>query len=190
MIEVFVDGACEPVNPGGIATYGFVIFRSGERVESGSGAVEKEDTSNNVSEYTAVIQALKRLLECGIRDEQVVFRSDSELLVNQLNGLYAVRATRVMPLYEEAKALAARLEALGNRLQFVWIPRELNGEADAQSKQAYEEYCAAHPEVVQRYAGYLATEKQKQFMRKLGITFPRWISKREASRLIDERLRK
>jgi ribonuclease HI len=190
MMEVFVDGACEPVNPGGIATYGFVIFRSGERVESGFGTVEKEDTSNNVAEYTAVIQALKRLLERGIRGEQVVFRSDSELLVNQLNGLYAVRAPRVVPLYEEAKALAARLEALGNRLQFFWIPRERNGEADELSKRAYQEYCAAHPEVVQRYAGYLATEKQKQFLRRLGVSFSSWISKREASRLIDERLRK
>jgi len=27
-IEVYFDGACEPVNPGGIATFGFVIYKS------------------------------------------------------------------------------------------------------------------------------------------------------------------
>ncbi len=36
--------------------------------------------------------------------------------------------------------------------------------------------------------GEAATEKQKRFMKKLGINFPATLSKREASMLIDEEL--
>lgn len=189
MIEVFVDGACEPVNPGGIATYGFVIFKDGQRVEVGSGVAEAEETSNNVAEYTAVVRALGALLRLGIRGERAVFRSDSELLVNQLSGRYAVRAPRIAPLFEEAQRLISQLRSSGVEIRFAWIPREENQEADALSKQAYEEFCASHPGTVQRFARHLATEKQKQLMRRLGIPFSKWISKREASRLIGERLR-
>jgi ribonuclease HI len=188
MIEVYIDGASEPVNPGGIATYGFVIYRDGERIDSGCGRVEEKNTSNNVAEYAALIRALEKIVERKISNERIIFRSDSELLINQLNGAYAVRAPRIVPLFERVKVLVAELESLGNRLQFAWIPRELNQEADALSIQAYEEFCEAHPEVIRRYDKYLATEKQKQFMRKLGITFSKWISKRAASKLIDEKL--
>jgi ribonuclease HI len=187
-IEVFVDGACEPVNPGGIATYGFVIYRDGERVESGSGVAEREDTSNNVAEYTAVVQALMRLLERGTKGEQIVIRSDSELLVNQLSGLYEVRAPRVVFLYAEAKSLMAELESRGNELQFLWIPRELNEEADALTRQAYEEFCTENSSTLAQYSEHLATKKQREFMARLGIPVPPGCSKRTASRLIEERL--
>ena len=36
MIEVYFDGLCEP-NPGGVATYGFVIKRDGKKVHEGHG---------------------------------------------------------------------------------------------------------------------------------------------------------
>jgi len=32
VIVVYVDGLCEPVNPGGVACYGYVVYRDGERV--------------------------------------------------------------------------------------------------------------------------------------------------------------
>jgi ribonuclease HI len=193
-IQIFVDGACEPVNPGGIATYGFVIYRDDEKITKGSGVVGHHDTSNNVAEYSAAIECFKWLLNNKLHDELIVLKSDSELLINQLNKFYAVRARRVRPLYEELKRLIEEMERVTRdqrkllKIKFEWIPREENEEADALSRWAYEEFCAKNPDRLQRYARYLASEKQKSFMKRLKIQIPPGLSKRMASRLIDARL--
>ncbi len=55
LIVVHIDGLCEPVNPGGTATFGYVIRDdSGSILASKSGIVGKGPTmTNNVAEYTA-----------------------------------------------------------------------------------------------------------------------------------------
>jgi len=186
-VVIYVDGACEPVNPNGIGTYGFVIYRKGDVLLEGLGTVG-EGATNNVAEYTAVIQALRTLLSAGFSFTSVEIRSDSELLVNQLRGEYGVYAERILPLYEEALRLLRQLEGKGVGVRIRWVPREENRRADALTKKAYEEYCEQHPEVAQKYAPHLATEKQKELLGRLGIPVSRWISKRAASRLIGEAL--
>lgn len=188
VIRIFIDGACEPVNPGGIATYGFVVYQGGKKVAEGSGVVEHPDPSNNIAEYSAAIAALRWLLESGLRGDRIVLTSDSNLLVSQLAGAYGVRAQRVLPLYEELERLIDELRRQGKKVVCNWVPREENTEADALSKRAYEEFCASHPEALQHYAEYLVSEKQRKFMEKLGIPIPPGLSKRAASKLIDERL--
>jgi ribonuclease HI len=39
MIQVFCDGLCEPRNPGGVATWGYVIYRGGQRLASDSDVI-------------------------------------------------------------------------------------------------------------------------------------------------------
>ncbi|MCU0631314.1 MAG: formate/nitrite transporter family protein, partial [Methanoregulaceae archaeon] len=39
MITIYFDGLCRPKNPGGVATYGYVIYKDGENVKSGCGVV-------------------------------------------------------------------------------------------------------------------------------------------------------
>ena len=77
-----------------------------------------------------------------------------------------------------------------SNLSFEWHPREFNEDADALSRKAYAEYVEVHPEFYQKYSSYLATEKQKQLLKRLKVDFPAWISKREASKLIDKALRR
>lgn len=192
-IKIFVDGACEPINPGGIATYGFVIYRDGDKIAENAGVVDSQDTSNNVAEYSAAIEAFKWMLANELYDERIILRSDSELLINQLNGLYAVRARRVRPLYGELQRLIGEIKrSISQRrlpnIVFEWIPREENEEADALSKRAYRDFCAENPEVLKRYANHLATDKQRELMLKLRIPVFDGISKRMASRLIHMRL--
>ena len=139
MIVVFIDGLCEPRNPGGIAAYGFVVYKNGEKLKEGRGvAAEGPCASNNLAEYAALVAALEFLTEAGLIEDAVEVRSDSRLLVNQMSGKWRVRSGLYLPMYRRAAELAARFP----RISFVWIPREENVEADSLSRLAYEEYTA------------------------------------------------
>ena len=39
MIKVYSDGACEPINPKGIVTYGYVIYRDDKKIREDYGLV-------------------------------------------------------------------------------------------------------------------------------------------------------
>jgi hypothetical protein len=58
-------------------------------------------------------------------------RSDSQLLIYQLKGIYAVKAPRITPLYEKVTALIKQFK----RIRFEWVPREENEEADELSRK-------------------------------------------------------
>ncbi|MGB9848892.1 MAG: ribonuclease HI [Moorellaceae bacterium] len=134
MITINCDGLCEPFNPGGTACYGWVAYQDGKKLGEGCGVVcSGPGATNNVAEYTAVIRALEWLLGQGLYDEDVEVRSDSQLCMFQLNGAYAVRSPRILPLYEETVSLARKFR----RVKFRWVPREQNEEADALSRRAY-----------------------------------------------------
>ncbi|MEM3647495.1 MAG: ribonuclease HI [Thermofilum sp.] len=160
-VVVYYDGACEPRNPKGVATYGFVIYKDGVKIGEGKGLAAEpwsEGASNNVAEYTAMIQAFRWLIEHGYEGAEVLVKGDSQLSIRQMRGEYEVRAPRIVPLYEEALRLAKSFR----RVSFQWIPREQNEEADMMSELALKEYWAAYksekaaeirPEEVQRVSG-------------------------------------
>jgi len=189
-IDVYSDGACEPVNPKGIATYGYVIYINNKRVREDYGVVAiGEGATNNVAEYTAVIKALEYLIFTGKNNYKVTVYSDSQLLIRQLNGVYEVRSRNIIPLYDYINKLRLNFK----RLRFRWIPREENEEADKLSKKAYYEYLRENPDVIERYRKYMITEKQKNYIiilcKKLDREIPKdidLISKREASRIIKQ----
>jgi ribonuclease HI len=80
--------------------------------------------TNNVAEYTAAILGLERARALGARE--VLLRSDSQLLVNQLTGRYRVRTEHLRPLYERVQQLASGFQ----RIVFEHVRREENVEAD------------------------------------------------------------
>ena len=88
------------------------------------------DETNNVAEYMGLIIGLKRAKAMGIKELDVL--ADSELMVKQLNGDYAVKAEHLKPLHDEAKAL---LKAF-TEIEIRHIPREENAQADAMSNRA------------------------------------------------------
>ncbi|MEM2225867.1 MAG: ribonuclease HI family protein [Candidatus Bathyarchaeia archaeon] len=132
MLEVFIDGLAEPTNPG-IGTFGFVIYKDGKRVKEAHGFVG-ERVSNNFSEYHALCEALRWILERGWQGEEVIVKSDSLLLVNQMSGRWRVRGGLYAPKHLEALSLAKEFD----KISFVWIPRGENAEADSLSRRAYE----------------------------------------------------
>lgn len=131
-ITVFCDGLCEP-NPGGIATCGWLAYQSEELLNSHSSVVCRGAT-NNVAEYAAVISAMGWLLANGYANERTVVHSDSQLLVYQLAGKYAVRSPNIVALHAQALGLARMFR----EVTFRWIPREENAEADALSREAHQ----------------------------------------------------
>lgn len=132
--------ASEPVNPGGVACWGFVVYKHNVKLFTGKGVVgEGAEMSNNVAEYSALVKALKKLVKHGWHNEKVVIFSDSQLLVNQMNRLWKAYEGLYYPYYVEAVKLTQHF----SNISFVWIPREQNKEADSLSRQAYEEYCKA-----------------------------------------------
>jgi ribonuclease HI len=82
------------------------------------------DTTNNVAEYTAAIEGLRRAAELGARE--VVLRSDSQLLIKQLSGEYRVKTPHLQVLHRELRSIAAGFE----KIRFEHVPRERNRDAD------------------------------------------------------------
>jgi ribonuclease HI len=122
-----IDGAARG-NPGP-ASYGVVLRRPDGAPLASLGKYIGRHT-NNVAEYYALIAALDYAAENGIKRLRV--QSDSQLIVNQMKGLFKVKHPDLRPLHERAKKMAATLEAFAIQ----YVPREQNREADAAANAA------------------------------------------------------
>ena len=86
--------------------------------------------TNNVAEYGGLIAGMTKALELGHRRVEV--RLDSQLLVEQMRGVYAVKAAHLKPLHARARELASQFEGVA----FTRIPREGNSHADRLANEA------------------------------------------------------
>jgi acyl dehydratase/ribonuclease HI len=122
-----IDGAARG-NPGP-AAYGVIVRRpDGKKHESLGKYIGR--TTNNVAEYYALIAALDYAAASGIRRLRVY--SDSQLIVNQIKGIYKVKHPDLRPLHERAKKQAAGLESF----TIQYVPREENRDADEMANAA------------------------------------------------------
>ena len=144
LIEVYFDGLCQPVNPGGIACYAFVVKSQGNTIHSSYGIAAEpfsKDATNNVAEYTALIKALEWLVAKNLYSSAIKIIGDSKLVVSQLNGLYKVKSKRILPLYRKARDLKESFKAI----KICLVPREENKEADGLTNRAYREALEDNP---------------------------------------------
>ncbi|MFZ0520630.1 MAG: reverse transcriptase-like protein [Candidatus Acidiferrales bacterium] len=81
--------------------------------------------TNNVAEYFALLAALDYATTHNINALRI--RSDSELLVRQMQGRYKVKSADLKPLHERAAKLARQLQYFA----IEHVRRELNRDADA-----------------------------------------------------------
>jgi ribonuclease HI len=149
LIEVYFDGLCQPINPGGISCYAFIVKSDGRIIYCDYGIVGKpfsEDSTNNVAEYTALAKALRWLLAHNYSTNKIEIKSDSQLVVNQLKGDYKVKARRIMPHYKEVLFLKSKFQDI----QIKWIPRDKNREADKLTNKAYNKALLENPEYLDR----------------------------------------
>ena len=80
--------------------------------------------TNNVAEYTAALRGLARAKELGATE--VVLRSDSRLLIEQLAGRFKVKNPTLQRLHGEVRSLASAFD----RVTYEHVRRERNVEAD------------------------------------------------------------
>lgn len=117
-----IDGAARG-NPGA-ASYAFVMRDPSAKVVLELAKRLGRET-NNVAEYHALIAALDFALSHGVKALRI--RSDSELLVRQMQGRYKVKSADLKPLHERATKLS---RALGY-FAIEHVRREMNRDADA-----------------------------------------------------------
>lgn len=126
-----IDGGARG-NPGP-AGYGVRIESNGEVVELKAALGV---ATNNVAEYRGLIAALAWAAAHGVSRLHV--RSDSLLLVKQMQGEYRVKNEGLKPLSEEARRLVGRI----GHVRFEHVRREQNQDADRLANEAMDEATA------------------------------------------------
>jgi probable phosphoglycerate mutase len=116
-----IDGAARG-NPGP-ASYAVIVRAPDGSTQFRIGKYLGRAT-NNVAEYYALIGALDYAQSHHI--SRLAVRSDSELLVRQMQGRYKVKSPDLRPLHERAQKMA---RALGH-FEIAHVRREQNSEAD------------------------------------------------------------
>jgi ribonuclease HI len=135
MITIYFDGLCHPKNPCGVAAYGYLIYRDGELIHRGFGAVgEGKGMTNNVAEYEGLKAAVQWLIDEGIED-RITVKGDSQLVIRQMKGEWKVNSATSRKYVPEIRKLLQ-----GKDVSFFWVPREENEEADGLSRVGYERY--------------------------------------------------
>ncbi len=120
MHKIFTDGGSRG-NPGNAAS-AFAIYKDGNLIDLGGEFLGTQ--TNNVAEYSALILALTHTLKLGVT--QVECYLDSELVVKQLTGVYKVKESKVLELYNKVKSLINKF----SNISFTHVPREQNAIAD------------------------------------------------------------
>ncbi len=130
IIEIYIDGAARG-NPGesGIGVLIKVTDDNKREIKKYLGT-----KTNNQAEYTALITALESAKD--LSDKPIRIFTDSLLVANQMNGLWKVKHSEIIPLNNQAKTLFKFFK----NISIDHIPREQNSEADRLANQAIDEY--------------------------------------------------
>ena len=118
---IFIDGASRG-NPGPAGAGVVIQTPQGDVLREI--AVPIPQATNNVAEYTGLLEGLRAAEALGLKRIEV--RTDSELLHHQLKGLYRVKNPTLQRLFVEAMGRVRRFESFAIR----HIRREGNVLAD------------------------------------------------------------
>lgn len=121
---IHTDGGARG-NPGP-AGIGVVIEKENKTIAEFGKAIG--ETTNNVAEYTAVIEALMYIKHTIHESNKTLsFVLDSQLVVNQLNGLFKIKDNKLRTLAFEIRQLE---QEVGGQITYSSVPREQNKRAD------------------------------------------------------------
>lgn len=98
------------------------------------------NSTNNVAEYTAVVQALEKVRSLA-KPHTITFYLDSVLVVNQLNGVFKVKDPTLRELLTRIRVLE---QESNSTCTYRVVPREHNKEADALVNQALDLSLMSH----------------------------------------------
>jgi phosphoribosylglycinamide formyltransferase-1 len=126
-LTIYTDGGSRG-NPGPGAS-AFVIYDKNNKPIAQS-AVYLTNTTNNIAEYSAMLNGLKAAAKLGAKNVHAF--SDSELMVKQINGQYRVKSDNLKGIYSQC------MEVLGGfaKWSMTHVRREKNKLADELANKA------------------------------------------------------
>jgi broad specificity phosphatase PhoE/ribonuclease HI len=116
-------------NPGP-AGYGSVVWSEDRSSVLAEAKQSIGRATNNVAEYRGLIAGLEEAATVGATE--VAVSMDSKLVVEQMAGRWRVKHPDLVPLHQQARALAERFD----RVTYEWIPRARNAHADRLANEA------------------------------------------------------
>lgn len=121
-VNIYTDGSSRG-NPG-FSSYAFVVCNeAGEVLHEASKYLGV--TTNNVAEYEAIIAALDWLsTEKSII--QATFLTDSEVVLNQITGVYKIKYSYPRKRAEKISEMVSELRKRSISIKFEYIPSERN----------------------------------------------------------------
>jgi ribonuclease HI len=128
----FVDGTSRHTR--NIASTAWVIYQFDEVVSSGG--IFLGPVTNNMAEYHVVIRILTQASSLGI--SRIIVNLDSQLVVYQLNRIYAIRNPILLRLHLQVRCL----ERIFDYIEYRHIPRELDNVSDSLANYIMDRYLA------------------------------------------------
>jgi ribonuclease HI len=130
VLTIYIDGASRG-NPGP-SGIGIVILDSDDR-QVGKVSSKIGNGTNNSAEYQALIRALR--IAIYFETKRLKIRTDSELIVKQIDGSYSVKNVAIKRLYTTAIDLMKQIPSC----KIEHVTRSLNDKADYLAKKATEQ---------------------------------------------------
>jgi ribonuclease HI len=121
-----IYAACDGASRGNPGESGIgIIFRDdqGKVIFSAGGYIGS--ATNNIAEYEALLACITkaRALKCA----KLVVRSDSQLMVRQIQGTYRVKDAKLKKYFQRVKEL---MQSSAFEFEIIHVDREDNREAD------------------------------------------------------------
>ena len=130
-VTIYTDGASRG-NPGPSGLGYYIVDENGKEVKRGGEFIGF--ATSRVAEYYGLKEACEQAIELGFKS--VRFISDNLMLVNQMNGIYAIKNKDLVPIYNDIKKMLKQFDAVA----FVHVRREYNREADEQANLAIDRH--------------------------------------------------
>jgi len=117
-LELWVDGGMRGKNPGALL-YGSYQFNNHEKITKDYGV----KGTNNEAEYLSLIEGLNAIIQeyGNVQDIDIVVRTDSQLVENQVHGYWKVSAEHLRWLCYIAQTLLCNFHTWEIR----WVPRKI-----------------------------------------------------------------
>ena len=142
-IVISFDGLCEPVNPGGYACFGYVIYFNKSKFVGCGNLGNGKHATNNIAEWAALKYALDRTLTVWEKDfdskiiESLTIIGDSKLVINQMTGRYQIKNDLMKKIRNYCVNKLDKLNVRDNNVSVRWTPRDFNFQADEASRLGY-----------------------------------------------------
>ena len=120
---IYTDGGSRG-NPGPSGLGYYIVGADGHELKRGGEFLGF--STSRLAEYYGLKEGLEQAIDLGLK--RVNFKSDSLMLVNQMNGVYKVKNKDLMQVHMDVLKLLEKLDMYS----FTHIPREQNVEADTE----------------------------------------------------------